>query len=117
MLTSLAFHVLVLVCLLCSCNGYWDNGTPIEYQSSQGTWLNSIQVYNGFSVTTATQCNDDYTYDTINYKDVVTSDSGCVVFLAHRHRKALFARHASWKEYAWEKNVATVTAQSMVSVA
>lgn len=58
-----------------ACNAQWADGTTIEYQG--GTWLKSMVVFPGFSVSTATQCNDDYTYDSIAWQQVVSAADGC----------------------------------------
>ena len=60
-----------------ACNSNYDGGTPMSYQS--GTWLHSFEVHSGFSVNTASKCDDDWWHASLPWKDTdVTVADGCV---------------------------------------
>ena len=42
-----------------ACNGQWDDGSSMQYQSARRTWLGSFRVAAGHSISTGTSCHDD----------------------------------------------------------
>ena len=61
-----------------ACNGHFDDGTPMHYQTAHYTWLRSYKVLEGYTIQTATQCNDDFQYAKIETKATNTASDGCV---------------------------------------